>query len=649
MAFSPVSKVRLLVYKSSESAVLNVLQEFGVFEPVFFAKGRENISREGEHSCAKIDFAIRFLSPFAPKKKGFRNAVLGDKIERTEAEVQKVLGKNDWKELVSAVERAEAKRNDLLHEIRIREDEMNRIRDWASCSYPTIRNSRFQSGFYSLSLALVDIFEEDVKAITPVLDVSRLRETKSFVFFHVVAEYGVLEKVKILCMKYKGEEFLFPSDLLPVDRLADLEKQYNELLSEKKKNEKEILDLALRVDDLKVFYDFFSGKENLERVQRFSQETSSVGVYEGWVEKECLNDLKKKVEDLFQGVYLEEISLEKEESSPVALKQKSWLVPFGEVTKMFGTPKSSEIDPTEYLAPFFVVFFGFCLTDAGYGLLLTLSTFFLLKKAPLEKGMRNSIRLFFYAGISTIVMGILFGGWFGLTTDQVPAFFTYLTEDGRRLFLGQIFDPMTELVTKVMPLAFALGGIHLALGTFLSGKIAWDHGNRKTMFFVTIPLLFTLLMGVVSVLFSSQGISIWLLIVSLMVAIWGLGGDAKNPLVRVLLGLIGIINEALGWLSNILSYSRLVALGLATGIIAMAFNIVASTIGGMLPPVLNILVMIIILLFGHTLNIALNVLGAYVHSSRLQFVEFFGKFMEGGGREFFPLQKKDKYRFDSQL
>jgi V/A-type H+-transporting ATPase subunit I len=114
-----------------------------------------------------------------------------------------------------------------------------------------------------------------------------------------------------------------------------------------------------------------------------------------------------------------------------------------------------------------------------------------------------------------------------------------------------------------------------------------------------------------------------------------------------LLGFLGVVNEAISWLSNILSYSRLFSLGLATGVIALAFNSIAVTLGGMMPALLGIPIMILLILFGHTLNIGLNLLGAFVHSGRLQFVEFFGKFLEGGGRKFSPLRRKPVYAFDS--
>jgi len=269
----------------------------------------------------------------------------------------------------------------------------------------------------------------------------------------------------------------------------------------------------------------------------------------------------------------------------------------------------------------------------------------LLLRLPLDKTLLNMIRLFMYGGISTFIMGVLFGGWFGLTVDQVPEMFTYVNDDGKRMFLGQIFDPMTDLISKIMPITYFLGLVHLSLGLYLSGLISWKAGDKNRMLFVSLPMIFSF---VFASLVWVVGLQIFTapFYISLILTMWGLGGDG-NPIFRILKGALSLLNESLGWFSNILSYSRLFALGLATGIIAGAFNIVAITMGGMVPGVLGWVIMLFVLAFGHTLNIALNVLGAYVHSSRLQFVEFFGMFLEGGGKILKPLRKVCRFRHTS--
>jgi len=134
----------------------------------------------------------------------------------------------------------------------------------------------------------------------------------------------------------------------------------------------------------------------------------------------------------------------------------------------------------------------------------------------------------------------------------------------------------------------------------------------------------------------------------LALLVWGMGHGNKNPIIRILMGIVKTIDEAMGWLSNVLSYSRLFALGLATGIIATIFNSLAMTFGGMAPIGLNFVIIVAILIFGHSINIGLNLLGAFIHSGRLQFVEFFGKFAEFGGINFKPLQRKGKYLFSER-
>ena len=131
----------------------------------------------------------------------------------------------------------------------------------------------------------------------------------------------------------------------------------------------------------------------------------------------------------------------------------------------------------------------------------------------------------------------------------------------------------------------------------------------------------------------------------MILLIFSLGSG--NIVLRPLLGTLVLANEIIGWAGNILSYSRLFALGLATGTIAMSFNQIATMTSSSLPIYIGIPLMIAILLFGHALNIALNLIGAMVHTTRLQFVEFFGAFFEGGGKAFVPLQRTTKYVFDA--
>ncbi|HID91959.1 TPA: hypothetical protein EYP45_02455, partial [Candidatus Peregrinibacteria bacterium] len=488
---------------------------------------------------------------------------------------------------------------------------------------------------------------EEILKISKELDLSIVEKGERVTAFVVFAEDKVLMEVRSILVKLSGSEVSIAEGLSPKKIVLELKKNKKKLEDILSGIEKESKKLAESLNSLKIVYDKFASESAIEYTLRMIEVGSFVSIIEGWVIASELNNIESSLSKKYnKAIAIEIIEKSEGEVERVVLNPSNLIAPIMEVTKMFGTPKIEEVDPTPYYAFFFLVFFGFCLTDAGYGLILIAMTSFALSlNLPLEKSVINMIRMFMYGGVSTVVMGALFGGWFGLTPDQVPEIFTYMADDGKRMFLGQIFDPMTDLVSKIMPLAYILGVIHLSLGLYLSGLIAWKAGDKNRMLFVTIPMILMFIFASLTWVAGIESLR-YAFYASLITAMWGLGGSG-NPVIRMLKGVGSLLNESLGWFSNILSYSRLFALGLATGIIAMSFNIVAMTMGGMVPGVGGWVVIFIVLAFGHTLNIALNVLGAYVHSSRLQFVEFFGMFLEGGGKILKPLRKVCRFRHTS--
>jgi V/A-type H+/Na+-transporting ATPase subunit I len=646
MAILVASKVRLFVHQERDEEVLRFLQKRGDIEIVSSDEERGAISHSAEYARAKLDFAIRFLSPYASKKKGMRNFFLGERIEKTPEEIADVLQNFNWEQLSDAAAKLEGEQNDLSKALKEIEEENLLLEQWKDVRFDALASQRFGVLLGKMSSKDGDAFEQKAKEQTKYLEIMRFRDSDEVCFFWCIAEKKVLEAIRSLLLSFGGVEFPFDVSVVPEKRILELQEKRKDLLSAQNELCEKLRTLAQNLDSLKVCYDAFSSDEVLAKSRRNAFLVGHVVVYDAWVLEKNIQELKNDLNNAFPVSFLEKIEIKEGEKAPVCIKNSPLIEPVVNITKMYGMPNASEIDPTPYLAPFWILFFGFCLTDAGYGLLLTLATGLALGlRLPFEKEMRSMILLFFYAGISTFVMGVLFGGWFGLTVDQVPSFLTYTNSTGQHLFLGQIFSPLEDLMSKVIPFTLVLAFLHLATGTILSGAVAWKRGDRQKIFFVSIPLILLLIFGGAMIMFPSVKIVSIFSFALLLIVVWGMGSGVKNLFLRPFIGLLKLFVELFGWFSNLLSYARLFALGLATGIIAMAFNLVAQTIGGMLPVLINVLVMIIIILFGHILNIGINFLGAYVHSSRLQFVEFFGLFLEGGGREFYPLQRKHRYLF----
>ena len=317
----------------------------------------------------------------------------------------------------------------------------------------------------------------------------------------------------------------------------------------------------------------------------------------------------------------------------------------------YGLPHKGELDPTTIMSFFYIFFFGMMLSDAAYGAIVSIVCGILVWKFPrMSDSMKKSLKLFFYCGLSTLVWGILFGGYFGNIVDIVSEKFFGTAVTVPALWFIPLNDPMKLLVFSLL-----FGVIHLFVGLGIKGYLCLRDGKAMD-FFCDVVLWFLLLVGLIFMLLPSDIFASiaqtnivfpgWLNTAAKVLAVIGASGivlmsgrENKNPALRIALGAYDLYNIT-GWLSDALSYSRLLALGLATGVIASVIN----QMGSMLPNnVVGVIFFIVIFIVGHALNLAINLLGAYVHTNRLQFVEFFGKFYEGGGRPFAPFKENTKY------
>ena len=317
----------------------------------------------------------------------------------------------------------------------------------------------------------------------------------------------------------------------------------------------------------------------------------------------------------------------------------------------FGLPGKGEMDPTTPMAIFYIFLFGLMLSDAAYGLIIFLACFILIRKFPrMENGLQKSLRLFMYCGISTLIWGILFGGFFGDLITVVSRTFFHHEVTFKPVWFAPLDDPM-----KLLLFSLLFGLIHLFGGLALKGYMCLKKGDAKS-FICDVLSWFMLITGLVLMLMPTElfasiaqmqfnfpgwlkNTSYGLAIVGAAIIVLMSGRDHKNPVLRLALGLYDIYNLT-GWLSDLLSYSRLLALGLATGVIAQVINQMGSMAGD---GIFGAIVFVIVFIVGHLFNLAINMLGAYVHTCRLQYVEFFGKFYEGGGNPFRPFRENTKY------
>ena len=318
------------------------------------------------------------------------------------------------------------------------------------------------------------------------------------------------------------------------------------------------------------------------------------------------------------------------------------LAPAESIVNMYSPPSHDDIDPTPLLAFFFYFFFGMMFSDAGYGLLMVIGTGLAIKLFKPDKEMRNTLKLFQYCGVSTFFWGLIFASFFG---DAPATLYNYFT--GADITMEQIFpwptiDPQKDAL-MLMIISIAFGLVHILVGMGCKFYVCLRQKDYGGAFFDT-GLWMLMLIGF-AVLAAGMAFGQTLVYVGAGIAIFcAIGlvltqGRNKKGFGKVIGGLASLY-DITGYISDLLSYSRLLALGLTTGVMAQVFNMLSTMFG---KSWFGIILLIIVFIIGHAINIGLNALGSYVHTMRLQYVEMFGKFYEGGGKQFKPFKLNSKY------
>lgn len=418
----------------------------------------------------------------------------------------------------------------------------------------------------------------------------------------------------------------------PGEVLYSLENQRKELNEEEEQVVSELQDLQKeKTSYLKLAAEELYNRSQRETVAHLSFDNKQLVLLSGWVEKEDVAQLKDDLSQSFDSdsyaLVLEEMQEEEidENEVPIKLKNNSLVEPFESIIVMYGAPNYKELDPTAYVAFFYMIFFAMMLGDLGYALILWGITLFALKAMDLRRGLRNTIKMFHLVSYPSMIIGLIYGSFFGTT---IPT---------------QIINPTEDAMTLLF-ISMGVGYIHLFTALCLNAYLRIKEGNYADAFTDGIGWLMMfvgLALGIVGYLTEIS----FLVTAAIAIAAVGLLGvilvpvfTHKNKGVGLALGLYGAY-DITSYLGDFVSYSRLMALGISGGSIAFAFNIIF----GILPVPIRFTVGILLIVALHAFNLFLSLLSAYVHGLRLTFVEFFGKFYTGGGKVFKTIPTLQKY------
>ena len=424
------------------------------------------------------------------------------------------------------------------------------------------------------------------------------------------------------------------------------ESELRALAEEKTACEQAIVDRAGERDALKLACDAAETRIGLAETEDRLCGTESVVLLQGWMPAERENELKEVFERFGCAWETEDPPEDEYPEVPVSLKNNKFTNALNMVTNMYSLPAYGTVDPNPLMAPFFILFFGLMMADMGYGLIMIAAAIVAMVKMKPEGGSRAFCQLLLYGGIATFAMGALTGSFFSDIPYQIVHI---INPKSTWPGLWHLFSPETDS-TMVLYGSMVLGILHLNTGMAVSFVQKWKAGNKGDAIFeegsLWVILVGAILFALDLLLVHSQVlhyIALAVLILGAAALLFGAGRHAKG-FGKVTAAFGCIYNTATGWFGDVLSYSRIMALMLAGGVVGKVFNTVAVM------PAQNsginvgtVIAFLIIFLLGHAMNFALNLLGCYVHDLRLQCLEFFGKFYVDGGKPFRPLRYSGNY------
>lgn len=646
MAKLRMKKIELIALLTDSKKIIELLQRRGVVE--ISENDDEELSGtnvtavvgEFEKFRSTVSQALEILDRYSPEKKSVtemfdsRTEVEVDTLGRGAMQLEKIMS------VANDIVRSSQEIADIEKNVSQLDVKCDILSQWTKLDVSmNFKGTATTSAFIgSVPFSVSEDFMNSFPNCTYMEVVSQSKEQTNL---FVLCSKEVSDDVGDILRKNSFVSVSEPENSTPSEIIERCKDERRVLERRKSELEKHITEFAEHRKSLKFAVDYLQMRKDKYNALNSLGFTESTFVLNGYIPEKYTESLRKELEKKFT-VYLDFADPDDEDDVPVLLENSSFSAPVEGITKMYSMPSKSDVDPTPVMSFFYYLFFGMMLSDAGYGLLMLIGTTIVLRKFRLDSTMKKTMTMFRNCGISTLIWGALFGSWFGDIVQVV----------GREYFgkeIGSIalwFQPLDDPI-KLLLYSFALGILHLFLGVGVSFKMAWDDGRKLDAFLDTVPVYLTILgvaplaAGILTdVPAILKSIGTYLMIAGVVLIVLTSGRSSKSVFGKFFGGLYALYNTATGYLSDILSYSRLLALGLATGSIASVINLI-----GTMPEniIVKTILLIVVFIVGHTANLAINLLGAYVHTDRLQFVELFGKFYTGGGREFTPFTANTQY------
>ncbi len=656
MSIKPVTKVLFVVHRDEKNPFLKFIQEQGTVQITELAQqdvrtAFPELAKEDSRKLndlvalsSQIDFAINFLSPYAAKKslasaltpKGLKN--MGDLSSLAESvDIRGILDKvmhlsRELSEARSQITKLESSKDTFI--------------PWLGLDVP-IENLRDTRKVHQMLFMIFKVTTEelvgqlnscgDSYVLTPV------SISPNYSYYHFVCHTDDRAAFDEVLAKLGAERESLPEFTGTFKKAFD--HQEHEIAEIKKRIaslEENARLLAAEKERLEELYDHYIIEKEREEVSERLNSSAGATFIEGWMPTSNVDVIREGIHERFKLVEMATFDHAEDDKAPIILKNRGLFRPFEVITSLYGMPDSKEFDPTPFYAIFYAIFFGTCLTDAGYGVVLSVILFFLVFRFRYSFGKNKIVLVLLIGSVTTVILGAITGGWFGDLLFRLPDGY-WLKNLGTSIM---VMDPLKDTITFML-VCIALGMTQINIGMLIGfAKLLKIKDYREAMVKMAWIVFIDTAAGLIAEYMSPGIIPPMVLKVlvgavltaSALIVLFSQGEG--SIFARVGWGLYNLYG-CTGYVGDVLSYLRLLALGLSTGIIASVVNLVADLVGAF--PYVGFVLATIVFIGGHTFNIAINCLGAFVHTTRLQYVEFFNKFYDGTGRPFKPFTVSPKY------
>lgn len=631
MAVTDMKRLLLVADRASREQLLLTLQRLGCVELSDFTTEEAAQAEQGhaqqelakaEQDLQRLRSAITRLGRFSGEKTSMFSAKPAASLE------QLMPGEEERALCEGALQKLEQleRQGGELRGRRMRIDtQAGQLQPWSRLDIPLtdIRDSRFSRQFLgTLPKAALEPLQAELAGRECLIEVLDQQRDLAHIWALAHASCAVELSRKLKDLGFTSQQ-LGSFEGTVAQELDALQEERGQLQQEEQDLQAGLQALAVELPRLRVYHDALQGRRDRLKAGDRLLHTRETILLRGWMPAPLEASFRELMARDYPQAQLSLSDPEPGDEPPVLLRNNRFATPFEGVVEGFSLPAYGSLDPTAALAPFFACFFGMMVSDAGYGLMMMLLVPLLMHLTKPSKAGRKLFLMIAIGGVFTLFWGFIYNTWFGFAPMQKP-----------------IMDPINQPL-NVMMLCVAVGAVHLLVGLGLG---AVQHIRRGKYIDVVYDQLSWLLLlaGIgLMVVPGLAAVGQWMALAGVLIILVFAGREkTRNPLKRLISGL-GALYGISSWLSDLLSYLRLFGMGLATGVIGMVFNILigmvfqAGPVGWVLGAVLFV--------GCHLFNAGINILGAYVHSSRLQYIEFFSKFYEDGGLSFKPLAHSPRY------